>query len=57
MPSLKVNRLRARGLTIIQLMVILLFAGIAATVVVRLLIDKRCASEPQAKICLNRASG
>lgn len=40
-----------RGLTIIQLMVILLVAGVLGSIAVRYLIDKRCEAEPTAKVC------
>ena len=35
-------------------MVILFFAGIALTLLVKHLIGKRCASEPQAALCQER---
>lgn len=48
---------RMAGLTIIQLMLILLVAGIAGAVIVRLLIDERCKNDPQASICTDRNPG
>lgn len=44
----------ARGLTLIQLMFILLIAGIVGTLVVRFIIDKRCESDPSTSLCQDR---
>lgn len=45
---------RASGLTIVQLMLIIGVIGIVATVVVDLIIDKRCKEEPAAMLCKDR---
>lgn len=42
---------RQAGLTIIKLMVLLGIVGIIATVVVDLVIEKRCKDEPTAMLC------
>jgi Tfp pilus assembly protein PilE len=42
---------RPKGLTIIQLMVILLIAGIVASFVVKVIKDKRCEADPTRVIC------
>ena len=47
----------ARGLTIIQVMVILFFVGIIGTVVVNLIIDMRCQEVPASSLCSNRGAG
>lgn len=44
----------AQGITIVQLMIILGIVGIVATVVVDLVIDKRCKEEPSAMLCKDR---
>jgi Tfp pilus assembly protein PilE len=46
----------AKGLTIVQLMIILGIIGIVATVVVDLVIEKRCAEEPAAMLCKDHAA-
>ena len=46
----------AQGLTIIQLMVILFFVGIIGTVVVNLIIDKRCEETPSLSLCKDRST-
>ncbi len=43
-----------KGLTIIQLMMILLVAGLVGSYVVDFLIDKRCASSPNTLSCEQR---
>jgi hypothetical protein len=45
---------RMAGLTIIQLMVMLLIAGIAGALVVEFIIDKRCEDNPPVKLCMER---
>lgn len=42
---------RTAGMTIIKLMVLLGIVGIIATVVVDLIIEKRCKDEPTAMLC------
>jgi Tfp pilus assembly protein PilE len=42
---------RVAGMTIIKLMVLLGIVGIIATVVVDLVIEKRCRDEPTAMLC------
>jgi len=42
---------RMKGLTIVQLMVVLLLAGIIAKIVVEVLIDKRCQSKSSIQLC------
>lgn len=42
---------RSAGMTIIKLMVLLGIVGIIATVVVDLIIEKRCKDEPTAMLC------
>ena len=42
---------KQNGLTIIQLMVVLLVAGIAGSLAVNAIIDYRCKSDPAASIC------
>lgn len=44
----------SKGLTIIQLMVIILIAGIVGSVVVRFIIDKRCENNPSSTLCQSR---
>lgn len=46
---------RMAGMTIIRLMVMLGIIGIVATVVVDLVIDKRCKEEPSAMLCKDRS--
>lgn len=45
---------RMKGLTIVQLMVVLLVAGLVAKIVIELLIDKRCESNPSIQLCADR---
>jgi competence protein ComGC len=45
---------RVKGLTIIQMMLILLIAGILGSVVVNLIIDKRCEADPAKQLCIDR---
>jgi hypothetical protein len=45
-----------KGLTIIQLMLILLVAGIVGAYVVDVLIDKRCDSSPSQTLCATRSN-
>jgi hypothetical protein len=42
---------RMRGLTIVQLMLILLIAGLIGKVVIDLLVEKRCADQPASALC------
>jgi Tfp pilus assembly protein PilE len=42
---------KQNGLTIIQLMVLLLVAGIIGSIAVSTIIDYRCKSDPTASIC------
>lgn len=42
------------GLTIVQTMLILLVVGIAGSLLVNYIIDKRCEAEPALKMCVNR---
>jgi hypothetical protein len=44
-----------KGLTIIQLMFLLLAVGIVGALFVDLLIDKRCEGGTSSKLCLNRS--
>ena len=45
---------KAKGLTIIQLMVVLFIAGIVGWIVVDVIIDKRCEADPAKPICAER---
>jgi competence protein ComGC len=45
---------RSKGFTIVQTMIILLIAGIVAWLVVNIIIDKRCESDPAKPICVDR---
>jgi Tfp pilus assembly protein PilW len=45
---------RMKGLTIVQLMVVLLLAGLVAKIVIEVLIDKRCESDPSTQLCADR---
>lgn len=45
---------RMKGLTIVQLMVVLLLVGVIVKIVVDVLIDKRCESNPSIQLCANR---
>jgi hypothetical protein len=46
---------KMKGLTIIQLMVLLFFVGIVGSIVVNLIIDKRCEDNPKTELCISRA--
>jgi Tfp pilus assembly protein PilW len=50
-PSMEQNRMRQSGLTIIQLMIILLIAGILGSFIVDLLIEQRCERAPDKELC------
>ncbi len=43
------------GFTIIQLMIVLLIAGLAGSFLVNALIDKRCESDPSSSLCTKNA--
>ena len=43
-----------KGLTIIQLMLILFIAGVAGSVIVDIIIDKLCEAVSSKQICTNR---
>lgn len=45
-----------KGLTIIQLMVVLLIAGLIGAFAVNFIIDKRCQSDPSSELCTERAA-
>jgi prepilin-type N-terminal cleavage/methylation domain-containing protein len=45
---------RMKGLTIVELMVVLLIAGIVGWFVVDFIIDKRCESDPSKALCVKR---
>jgi Tfp pilus assembly protein PilE len=45
---------RMKGLTIIQLMVVLLIAGIVTKIAVAFLIDKRCENSASTQLCADR---
>jgi Tfp pilus assembly protein PilW len=45
---------RQKGLTIVQLMFVLLIAGLVGSFVVNLIIDKRCESDPSRALCTDR---
>jgi hypothetical protein len=45
---------RMKGLTIVQLMVVLLLAGIIAKIAVDILIGWRCDSNPSIQLCADR---
>lgn len=47
---------QAKGLTIIQLMIVLLVLGIVASIVVDAVIDKRCEAYPRIELCTDRAA-
>ena len=44
------------GLTIVELMVMLLIVGVVATFAVNYIIDKRCEDEPSRQLCRDRAA-
>ncbi|HEV2610335.1 MAG TPA: hypothetical protein VGU61_08725 [Noviherbaspirillum sp.] len=46
---------KTAGFTIIQLMFVLLIAGLAGSFLVDALIDKRCESDPSSSFCTNKA--
>jgi hypothetical protein len=48
---------RMKGLTIIQLMVTLLVAGIVGKILLDVLIAKRCESKPSLPLCVDRKDG
>ncbi len=43
-----------KGLTIIQMMILLFFAGIAAALLVDFLVELRCEGNPAIKLCMDR---
>jgi hypothetical protein len=45
---------RQQGLTIIQIMVLLLIAGVVGSVIVNYIIDERCESDPSRTICAKK---
>lgn len=45
---------KAKGLTIVQLMVVLLIAGIVGWFVVDIIIDMRCEADPSKALCADR---
>jgi len=45
---------KRKGLTIIQLMVVLFIAGIVGWIVVDVIIDKRCEADPSKPMCVER---
>jgi Tfp pilus assembly protein PilE len=45
---------RAKGITIIQLMLVLFIAGIAAWFVVQVVIEKQCEADPSKTLCSDR---
>jgi Tfp pilus assembly protein PilE len=47
---------RQKGLTIIQLMVLLLIAGIAGSVLLKIIIEHRCQSDRSAPHCMKQAN-
>jgi ABC-type siderophore export system fused ATPase/permease subunit len=47
---------RQNGLTIIQLMVLLLIAGIVGSLLLKGIIEHRCQSDPSASLCIRHAS-
>jgi hypothetical protein len=48
------SRVREKGLTIVQTMVLLFVLGIVGTIVVNYVIDKRCEAEPAKQMCSER---
>lgn len=42
---------RQQGLTIIQIMALLLIAGVLGSVIVKYLIEDRCESDPSRTVC------
>jgi hypothetical protein len=54
-PSTKEVLMRqAKGITIVQLMVVLLIVGIVGLFVVEFIIDKRCEADPSKQLCVDR---
>lgn len=47
----------SKGMTIIQVMILVLIAGIVGAVVVDVVIDKRCDGGVASELCKNRRSG
>jgi hypothetical protein len=47
---------RQEGLTIIQLMVLLLIAGIVGSLLLKIIIEHRCQSDPSASLCVRHAN-
>jgi hypothetical protein len=47
---------KQEGLTIIQLMVLLLIAGIAGSLLLKVIIDHRCQADQSASMCHRNAS-
>lgn len=45
---------KTAGFTIIQLMLVLLIAGLAGSFLVDVLIDKRCESDPTSSLCTGK---
>jgi competence protein ComGC len=45
-----------KGLTLIQLMIILLVLGIVGSLIVDAIIDKRCEANPRIELCTERAA-
>jgi uncharacterized protein YneF (UPF0154 family) len=45
---------KENGLTIVQLMVLLLIAGVVGSFLVEFIIDKRCEDNPSTALCANR---
>jgi len=43
---------RQNGLTIIQLMVLLLIAGIVGSLLLKIIIEHRCQRDPSASLCM-----
>jgi hypothetical protein len=47
---------RQKGLTIVQLMMLLLIAGIVGSLLLKIIIEHRCQSDRSASICMKHAS-
>jgi len=45
---------KMRGITIVQTMLILMAIGIAGSLLVNYIIDKRCEADPSREICTSR---
>lgn len=54
LPNQSLAKSRISGLTIIQLMLVLLIAGVLGSVAVNYIIDKRCENVPALSLCKNR---